>query len=91
MAQLTRAQLADELAALRHNYEQLEAQLQRARAELEALRTPAPAPRSLGAALSALPKRSKTVFEFDPSVKGDFVRASQLARANNGIVRRCSH
>jgi hypothetical protein len=31
-----------------------------------------------------------SVFEFNPSVKGDFMRASKLARECNGVVRRCA-
>jgi predicted nucleic acid-binding Zn-ribbon protein len=37
----------------------------------------------------AAPVRGKaTVFEFDPSLPGDFARASKLAREHRGVVRR---
>lgn len=40
-------------------------------------------------AAEAAPRRAtRQVYEFDPNVRGDFVRASALAKANNGIVRR---
>lgn len=34
------------------------------------------------------PHRSPTVFEFDPNIRGDFLRASKLARELGGTVRR---
>lgn len=33
---------------------------------------------------------TRTVFEFNPHVEGDFARASKLARENNGTVRRAA-
>ena len=52
--------------------------------------------RGLDPATAAPPERqtkpvargAKRIFEFDPSIKGDFARASALARAENGVVRR---
>lgn len=42
------------------------------------------------AAPRAKPLVTRPVYEFDPTIPGDFARASVLAKANNGSVRRVS-
>lgn len=75
MARMTNAQLVDENTKLRAHCAHLETQL-------EALRSQ-PHTRSVR------PAGPKRVFEFDPVVTGDFVRASKLAKEFGGVVRRC--
>lgn len=47
---------------------------------------------ALSAEAAKPPRRSerpnRRVFEFDPSVRGDFARAAELAREHGGSVRR---
>ena len=99
MARPTIAALQAELAALRHNYEVLATERDSLRTELAALRAapaaPSPAPVRVAATRPApsAPSTARraapiTVFEFDPSIRGDFMRASKLARETNGTVRR---
>lgn len=90
MARPTIAALQAELAALRHNNEVLATERDSLRTELAALRAAPvrvaatrPAPSAPSTA-----RRAATVFEFDPSIRGDFMRATKLAREANGIVRR---
>lgn len=90
MARPTIAALQAELAALRHNNEVLATERDSLRTELAALRAAPvrvaatrPAPSAPSTA-----RRTAAVFEFDPSIRGDFMRASKLAREANGIVRR---
>jgi hypothetical protein len=92
MARTTTAQLRAEIEALRHNLELARSERDAALAECEALRAkPAAAPAV--AVRRAAPKpavrgTTRPVFEFDPSIKGDFARASRLAQAAGGSVRR---
>ena len=76
MAQLTRPQLIAQLEAERHNNEQLKLAVARLEGEVAALKAAKPA------------KAQANVFTFDPAIKGDFIRASKLAREQGGIVRR---
>lgn len=86
MARLTIAQLTSEPEALRHNYELLLTKHQSLQAEYDALPKPAPKGQVLPRVVSNPPRRA--FYEFDPSIPGDFQRASELARANNGVVKR---
>lgn len=79
MPSITKAQLQAEVEALRHNNEMLRTQLESAQAEIAAFKQPA-------RRVSIRP--AAKVFEFDPSINGDFVRASKLAREFGGMVRR---
>lgn len=101
MARPTIAALQAELAALRHNYEVLATERDSAIAERDTLRTEFAALRAAYAAIPVAAARptpsapstarrtaSITAFEFDPSIRGDFMRATKLAREANGIVRR---
>jgi len=77
---ITKAQLQAEVEALRHNNELLRTQLESAQAELNMLKAPA---------RRVVQHKPRTaVFEFDPTIAGDFQRACALAKANKGIVRR---
>ena len=90
MTKLTKSQLVDENIALRHNLDLSATRIASLEAELAKLTTavaqhvaaqpdvPTPAPK----------RNAKTVWEFNPSVKGDFIRASKLAREFGGTVRR---
>lgn len=86
MARLTIAQLTSELEALRHNYELLLTKHQSLQAEYDALPKPAPRGQVLPRVVSNPSRRP--VYEFDPSIPGDFKRASELAKANKGTVKR---
>lgn len=100
----TKAQLQSELEALRHNYDLLEAKvvrLEEARDALQRQLTVAveqrnaqlDAKHALNAIADARIARiaraaSRPIFEFDPNLPGDFMRAVALAKVNNGVVRR---
>lgn len=97
MATVLKAQLAAQLAAERHNNDQLRTQVESLTTELKELRewyaTALATINELKAAPAApraKPLVTRPVYEFDPTVRGDFARASALARDNNGIVRRAS-
>ena len=94
MSQLTKAQLAAELATERHNAELLATERERLMAELAAVKEQLAA---LSVKTPVMPVHAQTsvrvsnlrkIFEFDPAVPGDFKRASELARQSNGAVRR---
>ena len=81
----TKAQLQAELEALRHNYDLLETKVVRLEEARDALNAAADARIKLASRPQAFPRPT---FEFDPDVPGDFKRASALAKANNGVVKR---
>lgn len=102
---LTNAQLQAQIEALRHNADLLEVENARLRAEIEALRKSAPvvaapvveAPVVAAPAAGPIvvikpltPRTARPVFEFDPSIPGDFARAAKLAREFKGCTRRCA-
>lgn len=96
----TKAQLQAELEALRHNYGLLESKvvhLEELRDELQRQLTVAVEQRNaLNAIADARIARAasrpqafpRPIFEFDPNLPGDFMRAAALAKANNGVVKR---
>lgn len=87
MARPTIAALRAELDSLRRNCNLIETERDSLRAEVAALKAAAPvaAPSTRTRPVSTGLKR---VFEFDPKVPGDFVRASKLAQEHGGSVRR---
>jgi len=80
MATMTKAQVLAENAGLRHNNELLRTQLEEAQAKLAVFERP---PTRV-----VHHKPRPMVYEFNPAIPGDFDRASKLARATNGIVKR---
>lgn len=95
MARLTNAQLQDQLASLRHNYEQLEAKLIAVTEQRDALQAQLTASSAIAAASKPLTYTRPTSmrgprprYEFDPTVPGDFQRAKALAIANGGVIVR---
>lgn len=62
-------------------------------AELEALRVELAQLKATPQTTAVLPngqRVARKVYEFNPAIKGDFLRASALARENNGIVKRAA-
>lgn len=91
MATLTKAQLIEQLAAERHNNELLRNEVASLRAErLAALTAERDTLRTeVKAEIAAFSRpAARAVYEFDPTIPGDFARASTLAKTNRGIVRR---
>lgn len=80
MATITKAQLQAEIEALRHNNELLRTQVESLSAELAMLKAPA------RKVTQHQPLRK--IFEFDPTIPGDFARACALAKEFKGIARR---
>lgn len=91
----TKAQLQAEVEALRHNTALLEAQIEALRtqladAEAKLAAVPAAKPAAPAPIVTRVPtaRGARQVFTFDPSIPGDFVRASKLARECGGSVQR---
>lgn len=78
MSKLTKSQLVDENIALRHNLDLSATRIASLEAELS----------KLSAAPAAAARAKPAVYLFDPNVKGDFMRASKLAREFGGTVKR---
>ena len=79
MATVTKAHLQAEVEALRHNNE-LRTQVESLNAELAMLKAPA------RKVTQHQPLRK--IFEFDPTIPGDFARACALAKEFKGVARR---
>lgn len=96
MARMTNAQLVDENIKLRAHCAVLEQRLTAAQEcyataveELNKLTVAVAQHVSDPVAAPATQRvKGKTIYEFDPSKKGDFIRASQLAKQFGGLVRR---
>lgn len=88
MARITKAQLEQQLAAAALRIEQLTAECNALTTECDQLRRQLRTAEAAEQYQAARLKATRPVYEFDPALPGDFTRASQLARANGGTVRR---
>ena len=80
--QMTKTQLVDENIRLRAECERLNAALTAALAYTDTLK------QRIATPATPAPRATRPVFEFDPTIAGDYQRACTLARERNGSVRR---
>lgn len=98
MARITIRQIALDLEAERNAHSVTKGNLEVAQARIEKLLAEFHAARKSGLELDgAMPEARRThytgprtVYEFDANKPGDFRRALDLARENNGVVKRAS-